>query len=112
MWLTILKSLLQGILFFAIGFIEDFITSLNSKFRQHSRKALSFVTAFINILIWYFILQSILEGGLSKIVILFYATGWALGDVEAIKFANYLEKLVKKRGFRRKIRRLFRWKKK
>ncbi len=100
--------ILNILLFFVIGFVECFLTSLNSKQRQYSHKLMTFVTAFINIIIWYYILKSVMEGNLSNIVVIFYAFGWAFGDVQAIRFAHYLEKLCKKRGFKRKIKRLYR----
>ena len=100
--------ILHIILFFVLGFVENFLISLNSKMRQHSRKTLAFITAYLNILTWYYVLRSVLEGNLSNVVLLFYAGGYALGDVQAIKFSNYLQRLTKKRGFKRKIKRLYR----
>jgi hypothetical protein len=67
-----------------------------------------FVTALINILIWYYILKAVLAGDLSNIIIVFYAIGWGLGDVQAVTFAEYLEKIAKKRGFKRRFKKLYR----
>lgn len=100
--------ILHILLFFTIAFAENFLISLNSKFRQHSHEMPTFITAYINILVWYYIFKSVQEGILSKLVLYFYAGGYALGDVLAIKFANYLQRLTKKRGFKRKIKRLYR----
>jgi hypothetical protein len=50
-----------------------------------------------------------MEGNLSNWVLVSYAVGYALGDVQAINFSDYLFKLAKKRGFKRKIKKLYRF---
>ena len=102
---------LNYFLFFILGVIECFGTTLNTKFVQRDKKSLSFITSFINILVWAFILTSLIESmGKSWDLVVIYALGYALGDVLGIIFENYLEKLAKLRGF--KIRRKRRWMKK
>jgi len=100
---------LNIILFFFVGLVEAFLLSTNSKMRQYSRKFLTFVSSFINILVWYWIIRSVMEGNLSNWVLVSYAVGYALGDVQAINFSDYLFKLAKKRGFKRKIKKLYRF---
>lgn len=102
-------------LFFIVGVVECFGQCLNIKFIQRSKYLLSFISAFINILIWAFVLSAIVENiHESYLVIISYAFGYALGDVCAIKFDGYLEKLAKLRGFklRKKKRKCQRMRKK
>jgi hypothetical protein len=104
--------ILSILLFFAIGLIECFVSSLNSKWRQNNKLFLVWISAKVFLIIWYFILKKFMQGEMTLLIFIFYMEGYSLGDVYGVKFANYLEKLAKKRGFKRKIRRIMRWGKK
>ena len=90
-------SIVKYIIYLILGLIECFGLSLNTKFRQRNKKAGAFLTSFINILIWGTVLSTFIQA-ISKSLLCTYALGFAIGDVLAIIFDNYLEKLAKIRG--------------
>jgi uncharacterized protein YebE (UPF0316 family) len=90
----------QYLLFLVLGVVECFGTTLNTKFVQRDKKLPSFITSFINILVWAFVLSTLIESmGKSWDLIIVYGLGYASGDVLGIMFENYLEKLAKLKGF-------------
>lgn len=85
-----------------IGLIESFGGSINMKFLQRSKKLFCFITAFFNILLWYFIISMIIEDIANIWLIFVYATSYAFGDVLAITFDQKLEKIAKTYSVKRK----------
>ena len=72
-------------------------------------KLLCFGVSFVSIIIWYYVIATIVENLGDIMIIISYALGFAAGDVLAIYFDNYLEKIAKSRGLRirkkRKVKR-------
>lgn len=83
-----------------VGILEAFLSTINSKFRQKSKQIGTFVTSFINGLVWYYLISMVIENIKNGGLIVIYATFYALGDVLGLRFDNYLDKLVKTKGFR------------
>jgi len=83
-----------------IGIIEAFGSTLNSKFRQKSKKLFSFITAFVNIVIWYFIISMVIENINNAWLALVYAISYSLGDVLGLVFDEHLERVAKIKGFK------------
>jgi len=97
--------IIKCIIYFIVGIVESFGVSLNTKFIQRNKKLYSFVISFVNILIWGYVLLGFIEG-IGHYILFFYALGFGTGDVLAITFDNYLEKLAKIKGlsFKKKLK--------
>ena len=93
-------------LVFGAGVLECFLSSLKYKFLQRNKKVLCFTTSFIFNLVYIYILAMVLKNLNCLYIIIAYSFGYAFGDVLAILFNNYLEKVAKINGkkWRRKIR--------
>jgi len=83
-----------------VGLIEAFCSTLNSKFRQKSKRILTFVTSFINIFVWYCLLRMVIENIANINLAIVYGIAYALGDVLGLLFDTYLEKIAKFRGIK------------
>jgi len=88
-------SITTFIVVFVTGLIENFGLALNYRFLQRDKKMASFLTSFVNIVIWAFIIKVIIENIYSIPIILTYAVGFGFGDIFAIILDNYIEKLSK-----------------
>ena len=98
----------QCIKYAIIGFIECFGVTLNTKFIQRNKNVLAFITSYLNVLIWVYIIETV--GKLdNRIIIHVYALAFAFATTRAIKFDNKLEKLAKMKGKKlsKKLRMLF-----
>jgi uncharacterized protein YebE (UPF0316 family) len=105
--------MLRALILFAVGIVESFVLSLNTKFLQGNKKLASFIIAFIGIFIWYYVISSVIENLHNIWIIFSYAIGYASGDVLAILFDKYLVKVAKNYGLKwRRRRRLLRKKRK
>jgi len=96
--------MIKYIIVIIIGLLEAFGTTINSKFRQKSNKLLSFITAFINIFLWAYIVSQIVENIKNINLLILYALSYSSGDVLGLIFDKYLEKLASSKGlkFRRR----------
>jgi multidrug transporter EmrE-like cation transporter len=103
--------MIKYIIIAIVGLIEAFGTTINSKFRQKSHKLRSFITAFINIIIWYYLIYLVIQNINNLKLVLIYAVFYATGDVLALYFDNYLEKIAKFRGLKFKKRKSLKRKK-
>jgi uncharacterized membrane protein len=83
-----------------VGLLEAFLSTINSKFRQKSSLLLTFITSFINALVWYYLISMVVENIKNGSLILIYSMCYASGDVLGLVFDKYLEKLAKIRGFK------------
>ena len=83
-----------------IGLLEAFLSTINSKFRQKSHLTLTFITSFINGLVWYFLITKVLENVNNPSLALSYSATYALGDVLGLRFDKYLESLAKIKGIK------------
>ena len=106
--------ILQATIFFIVGIIECFGVSLNTKLVQRNKYFPSFLTSFVNIVIWAYVISAIIENiDKGPYIVILYALGYGIGDVLGIKFDNYLEKLAKLKGLKiRKKKRCIRKRKK
>lgn len=102
---------MKYLILFIIGLIEAFGTSINSKFRQRSNRLWAFITAFVNIFIWAYIIDSIIKNIDNFWMIAVYGLSYATGDVIGLTFDSYLEKIAKFRGVKTKKRKLLKRKK-
>ena len=89
------------------GYWESLGGALNNKFVNKNKRLFSFITAYFNVLVWYFVLRALFSSDKGWLIIQVYAVGYALGDVGAINFDMFLDKLAKGKGlkFHRKQRR-------
>lgn len=93
------------LLIFFVGLGESFLASLHLKFFQRNKKFWTFITSVINTVIWYFILASFVENLGNISLVLAYSLAMGIGDVLAIKFDTYLDKLSKKYGIKIRFKR-------
>lgn len=104
-------SIIIGLGWIMLGVIECFLQSLNTKLLQRNHKTGCFIISFINIMIWFFVLSTIIENINAVGLIILYGLGYASGDVLAIVFDKYLVKIARmKKG--KFIRKLFKRRKK
>lgn len=103
MWITIIQM-------FFIGILECFGLSLNTKFLQRNKKIPSFFTSFLNILLWFIVISIAVEQLHNWTLRISYAFGFALGDILAIYFDGYLDKIAKNynKFIKRKKRKIIR----
>ncbi len=92
--------MIKYIILAIVGIIEAFGTTLNSKFRQKTKKLFSFITAFINIIIWYFIISMVIENINNAYLAVVYALFYSIGDVLGLCFDEHLEKVARIRGLK------------
>jgi len=85
-----------------VGLLESFLSTVNSKFRQKNKKTAAFITSFINILIWYYVISKVMENIANVKLALVYAMTYASGDVIGLIFDEYLDRLAKLAGFKLK----------
>ena len=89
---------------FFLGLIECFCLALNTKFVVRNKRILSFITSFINIMIWAYIVTMTVENMGNFFIIATYGIGFGIGDVLAIQFDKYLDIIVKLKGLKFKKR--------
>ncbi len=90
------------------GIVECFLLSLNTKFLQKNKKLPCFIVSLLSIIIWYYVISTVVENMHNWKLLMCYAIGFSSGDVLAIEFDVYLEKLAKIYGLKfkkKKIRR-------
>jgi uncharacterized protein YebE (UPF0316 family) len=91
---------MKYLILFLVGIIEAFGTTLNSKFRQRSHKSLSFISAIVNVFVWAYIINQVVENINNFWLIFSYAVAYASGDVLGLYFDGYLEKIAKFKGIK------------
>jgi len=91
---------IKYIIIAVVGIIEAFGSTLNSKFRQKSKKLFSFITAFTNIVVWYFIISMVIENINNAWLAFVYAIFYSIGDVLGLCFDEHLEKVARFKGFK------------
>lgn len=94
--------MIQYLVLFIIGLIESFGLGLNTKFLQKNKEIPCFFMSLFNQVIWYLMLRSVTENIENFILCSFYFVGYAFGDVVAIRFDKYLDKIARFRGFKLK----------
>jgi len=85
---------------FCVGFIECFCSTLNTKFVVRNKRILSFITSFINILIWAYVVALTVENIKNFSVIAVYGIGFGIGVIVAIQFDKYLDRIATFKGLR------------
>lgn len=92
---------------FLIGIVEIFLGVIDFKLTQHNRKILSSMTTMIGIIIWYFIIKTIVEDLANIQLVISYAVGCGIGCYLGLVLDDYIEKelfgISRKKG--RKIKR-------
>jgi len=81
---------------FFIGIIEMFIATLWTKAVTETKVFASGFITMINILIWYYVLQTIIDNINNWYLALFYAFGCALGTSGSMYFFKIIDKKIKK----------------
>lgn len=97
--------ILQAIGLFIVGIVENFLLALNIKFLQRNRKLHCFIVSYFGILVWYYIISTVVENLHIFVIIHSYALGFASGDVLAIYFNQYLERIAKSKGLKLRVKR-------
>ncbi len=77
---------------FFIGIIEMLIVSVWTKVVTDSKVMVSGIVTLINVLIWYYVLESVLQDLGNWQVVLFYALGCAIGTMMCTAFFQFKEK--------------------
>lgn len=95
---------IQFVELFFVGIIECFLSALHTKFLQKSKKLFCFIVSFLNILIWWYVLRIMVENLTNIYMIIVYGIGYASGNICALLFDGYLDKLAKIKGFKIKKR--------
>jgi hypothetical protein len=89
--------MLFAIALFFIGFIESFLASLNVKWLQGGRKLLCFITSYISINIWYYVVCTVIDFKGHWVTLQCYALGFGVGDFMAISFSKYIDSIAKQK---------------
>jgi len=103
--------MIKYIIIAIVGIIEAFGSTLNSKFRQRSNKIATAISSFIYALIWYYLIAMVIENIKNLWLVIDYGIFYSIGDVLALYFDTYLEKLSKIKGFRKRKKKTYHRKK-
>lgn len=74
------------IVFFAIGVVEMFIVTSWTKIVAGSQVLMSGAITFVNVLIWYYVIQAIVSNAMSIPTVIMYSAGCALGTMVGTYF--------------------------
>lgn len=77
---------------FFIGVIEMVIISAWTKVVTETKVILSGIITVINVLIWYFVLETVINNIANPLVIIQYAIGCALGTMLTTAYFSWQEK--------------------
>lgn len=83
------------VLFF-IGIVEMLIVTLWTKLVTKTKIVASGLVTMVNIFIWYYVLQTILNDINNWYLVLSYALGCAIGTSASVYFFEIIEKKIKK----------------
>ena len=87
------RPLIGGnMMLFFIGIVEMFVVTAWTKVVADSRVMASGTITFINILIWFYVLKTIVEDLNNWQVVLLYALGCAIGTALTTLYFSYREK--------------------
>ena len=86
------------IILFFVGIIEMVIVTIWTKVVMETRVLLSGLVTIVNILIWYYVLQAIVEDIDNWRLVIIYALGCALGTALTTYYFKLRQK--KKKGLR------------
>jgi len=81
---------------FMVGIVELYISALLTKSISKERAGISGVITFVNILIWYFVLRTILEQLDNTKLVVVYALGCSLGTILGAKRGNLFAEILKR----------------
>lgn len=84
-----------------VGIVEACVFCLNSKFRQKSYLLCTFISSFVYAFIWYVLVKLVVDHINSTFFVCMYALGFASGDIIALFLDKKLEKLFKKKKYRK-----------
>jgi len=87
---------------FSVGVLENFLSALRIKFLTKNKKLPLAIVDFAYNLIYVYIITLILTNLKHFYIIIFYSFGYLTGDLCALRFDNYLDKLAKLRGIKQK----------
>ena len=88
------KPMANILMFLVIGVVEMFIVTAWTKIVAGSQVAMSGAITFVNVLIWYFVIEQIVTNHMTLPVLVTYAAGCALGTMIG---THFVEKPVHKR---------------
>lgn len=83
---------------FIIGIIEMIIISVWTKVVTDNKILTSGIITFINILIWYYVLESVVSDINNIQLILFYALGCTIGTMLTVSYYSWQEKNQQKKN--------------
>lgn len=77
---------------FIIGFIDMLIVTAWTKSVAQTQVVVSGLITLINVLVWYYVIQRLMEDLYNWQLVLMYATGCALGTIVATYHYKVMEK--------------------
>lgn len=96
---------------FFVGILENFLSALRIKFLTKNKKIPLAIVDFIYNLVYVYIISLIVTNLKHFYIIVFYSLGYVTGDLSALRFDGYLDKLAKLRGLKLKKKKIIRGKK-
>lgn len=85
-------------LLFFIGIIEMLIVALWTKWVVETKILASGAISMVNILIWYYVLQSVVNDIQNFTIVLLYASGCAIGTMLSGVISNYMSNKKEKQA--------------
>ena len=90
------------LIFFTGGFLEIFTWSLQTKSLIKNRAINTFMFTGVSVLIWYYIIENIINNLNNIWLMASYVLGCALGGVATIHLDTHMDKIAKVRLWKRK----------
>jgi uncharacterized protein YebE (UPF0316 family) len=92
------------IIFFAVGLLEMFFWSLNTKALIKDKLPNTFIFTCLGVMIWFFVVSKVAENVNNISLMLGYALGCASGNCITIKIDKHIDKIAKLRFWKRKCK--------
>jgi len=96
---------------FFVGILENFLSALRIKFLTKGKKLPLAMVDFVYNIIYIYIISLIVTNLTHFYIIVFYSFGYVTGDLCALRFDAYLDKLAKLKGLKLKKQKRVRGKK-
>ena len=90
------------LLFLVVGFLEMLFWSLQTKSLVKDRILNTSIFTGVSVLIWYYVVDNIAKNMGKWSLMVAYVIGCVLGNVVTIKLDSYIDKLAKKRLWKKK----------
>lgn len=85
-------------LYFWIGIVESFLADLNILFLNKKHYSGCFITSVLNTIVFYMVIVNIMKNDQSVLLIVANSFGIGAGEILALIFYDYLNKVAKKFG--------------